>query len=77
MNNYDDYDDIRELSVEESNAYDDRTGQPCINSAAIADAGAKALNGPNGKDVCKTVRFTACIAGIFGLAWLYEGGNKA
>ena len=77
MNNYDDYDNIRELSVEESNTYDDRTGQPCIDSAAIADAGAKALNGPNGKDVCKTVRFIASVAGIVGLAWLYEVGNKA
>ena len=77
MNNYDDYDNIRELNVGESNAYDDRTGQPCIDSAAIADAGAKALNGPNGKDVCKTVRFIAGVAGIVGLAWLYEGGNKA
>ena len=77
MNNYDDYDNIRELSVGESNAYDDRTGQPCIDSAAIADAGAKALNGPNGKDVCKIVRFIAGVAGIVGLAWLYESGNKA
>ena len=77
MTNYDDYDNLRELSVGESNAYDDRTGQPCIDSAAIADAGAKALNGPNGKDVCKTVRFIAGVAGIVGLAWLYEGGNKA
>ena len=77
MNNYDDYDEIQELSVEESNAYGNCTGQPYIDSAAIADAGAKAINGPNGKDVCKTVRFIASVAGIVGLAWLYEVGNKA
>ena len=77
MNNYDDYDEIQEMSVEESTAYDDRSVQPSIDSAAIADAGAKALNGPNGKDVCKTFRFIAGIAGIVGLAWLYEGGQKA
>lgn len=53
------------------------SGQTFVDSAAIADAGVKALNGPNGKDVCKTVRFIASVAGIVGLAWFYEGGNKA
>ena len=74
MNNYD---DIQELGMEKSNTYDDCSGQTFVDSAAIADAVAKAINGPNGKDVCKTARFIASVAGIVGLALLYEVGNKA
>ena len=80
MNKYDDFEESRYGVLEDETVFPSSeadTATSKIDTAAIANASADAINGPNGKDVCQTVRFIACVAGIFGLAWLYEGGHKA
>lgn len=79
MNNYDDF---------EENQYDSLTEEmespfagvnqqsPTIDSAAIANASANAINGPNGQELCRTIRYAIGVIGIMGLTWLYESGRK-
>ena len=66
----------RENLDEEMLTSDNNHSTSTIDSAAIASTSAEAFNGPNGKDVCKTVRLIACVLGIVVLAWIYEGGKK-
>lgn len=59
------------------NAYNCEEQENCadrivIDSTAIANASAAALNGANGKDVCKTLRYAVGVAGIVGLTWIFE-----
>lgn len=80
MSNYDNYEENRYEDFDEDTEIlspDTNRTTPSIDSAAIANASAEALNGPNGKDFCKTIRFIFSVLGIVGLAWIYEGGKKA
>ena len=80
MSNYDNYEENRYEDFGEETeilSHDTDRTTPSIDSAAIANASAEALNGPNGKDFCKTVRFIFSVLAIVGLAWIYEGGKNA
>ncbi len=80
MNKYDAFEESRYDVLEDETVFPSSEAYSTtskIDTAAIANASADAINGPNGKDVCTTVRFIACVAGIIVLACLYEGGHKA
>ena len=79
MNNYDDfegnqYDTLTEETEAPSAGADQK--YRIIDSAAIANASSNAINGPNGQEFCRTIRYAIGVIGIFGLTWLYESGRK-
>ena len=67
---YDVLDDETEITSSE----EERTTSK-IDTAAIANAGASALNGPSGKDVCYTIQYAVGVFGIIILTWLFKGSH--
>lgn len=79
MSKYDDFEenryDVLDDETEITSSEEDRTTSK-IDTAAIANASATALNGPNGKDVCNTIQYAVGVVGIIILTWLFKGSHK-
>lgn len=65
MNDYN-YDDNLPMDMEEPVTPDNSADETAVDWAEIANAGAKAINGSNGSEFCKTIRHG--IYCLFGLA---------